>query len=263
MKSIKQIFLLIKQKGIIGFSKSLIHKIIKPRIPDYKFYLSFFLNKKGLEIGGPSSFFSKNGLLPLYPVVAKLDGCNFNKYTIWQKNIDNSHYNYENHKYGNQYICEATEITKAIPADNYDFVISCNVLEHIANSMKAINEWLKILKSSGTLLIIVPNKQSNFDHQRSTTKFEHLLDDFKRNIGEDDLSHLEEILKYHDLRLDVRAGSFEAFKVRSLKNFENRALHQHIFDLSLLKQVFNYFNLKILKENEINTDFIILGKKQS
>jgi hypothetical protein len=54
--------------------------------------------------------------------------------------------------------------------------------------------------------------------------------DFEQNVGEDDLTHLQEILEKHDLKRDPLAGSWENFKQRSLDNFSNRCLHHHVFN---------------------------------
>jgi len=69
------------------------------------------------------------------------------------------------------------------------------------------------------------------------TRFESLKDKFQRDVGEDDLSSLPEILELHYLEMDKPAGTPEQFKERSLKNFENRCLHHHVFDINLLIQV--------------------------
>lgn len=44
-------------------------------------------DKSGLEIGGPSSIFQKEGLLPIYPIFNNLDNCNFADLTIWEGRI--------------------------------------------------------------------------------------------------------------------------------------------------------------------------------
>jgi hypothetical protein len=54
--------------------------------------------------------------------------------------------------------------------------------------------------------------------------------DFENDTGEDDLSHVPEILDKHDLSRDAAAGSFEAFRQRCLDNVDNRCLHHHVFD---------------------------------
>ena len=147
-----------------------------------------------------------------------------------------------------------------IPDLKYDFIISSNCLEHIANPLKAIEEWIRVIKKNGLILLVLPNKEFCFDHKRPITEFSHLLSDFKNDTKEDDLTHLEEILELHDLKMDKRAGNYEEFKVRSLKNYNNRALHQHIFDLNLLKYIFIYFKLEILLTSE-GKELIILGRK--
>jgi hypothetical protein len=57
-----------------------------------------------------------------------------------------------------------------------------------------------------------------------------MLDDFERQVGEDDLTHLPEILEHHDLTKDLAAGSVQEFHKRSMDNLSNRCLHHHVFD---------------------------------
>lgn len=120
---------------------------------------------------------------------------------------------------------------------------------------------MRIIKTNGLLLLVLPNKDTNFDHKRNIISLDHLVDDFKNNISEQDLTHLDEILSLHDLSMDARAGDFEDFKKRSLNNFYNRCLHHHVYDMVLLKQIFNYFNVKLVSHDCTKTDFIILGRK--
>jgi len=244
-KKIKNLIKIYKTEGISGIIYKFKTYIFPPYIANYKIYQELFKDKIGLEIGGPSGIFERYGIIPIYPVIKRLDGCNFAKKTVWEelKEGDNN-FRYGN-KTGYQYICEATDLS-GISSETYDFVLASHCLEHIANPLKAIKEWLRVLKSKGLLLIVVPNKEYTFDHKRPMTSFEHLLNDFHNNIGEDDLTHLEEILKMHDLRLDPKAGDKESFKNRSLKNYENRCLHHHIFGTNLLVEIFNYFNIQVI-----------------
>ncbi|HWZ24924.1 MAG TPA: hypothetical protein VN037_06550 [Verrucomicrobiae bacterium] len=57
-----------------------------------------------------------------------------------------------------------------------------------------------------------------------------MLEDYERDIGEKDETHLNEILDLHDLSRDPPAGTPEQFRARSLLNIENRCLHHHVFD---------------------------------
>ncbi|WP_273568680.1 class I SAM-dependent methyltransferase [Maribacter halichondriae] len=230
------------------------------RIPNLENTHQLFSGKTGLEIGGPSGLFRNDGFVPLYKVIYGLDGCNFSNTTLWEGTIeDGESYTWHKGKTGIQYISEATDLNE-IPDGKYDFVISSNCLEHVANPMKALEEWVRVVNKGGLLLLALPNKAYNFDHYRPVTTFSHLLEDYKSNMGEDDMTHLDEILKLHDLSLDPPAGTPEQFKERSLKNPENRALHHHVFDVGLLTQMMEHFNIKVLQTCE-SREHIVLGRK--
>jgi SAM-dependent methyltransferase len=260
MKQLKKIIETIRERGLLFVFKRRLSKIGRRRIHKFGYLKQLFGDKRGLEVGGPSDVFRDKGFIPLYKIVKELDGCNFSNKTIWEGHIENgSVYQYYPNKKGIQYISEATDLS-FIQDSSYDFVISSNCLEHVANPFKAIEEWIRVIKKEGVLLLIVPNREYCFDHNRQVTPFSHLLEDFQNNTQEDDLTHLDEIVALHDLNMDKAAGSLDQFRERSLKNFDNRALHQHIFDISTLKEIFSYFRLEILLTHA-GRDYTILGKK--
>ncbi len=133
----------------------------------------------------------------------------------------------------------------------------------MANPLKAMKEWVRVVKGGGHLLLVLPNKAANFDYRRPVTKFEHLLDDYLRAIGEDDLTHLEEILQLHHLSRDPPAGDPEAFRQRSMDNVKNRTLHHHVFDRELIGQIFKHAELEMVVQQETRTDPIALGVKRN
>jgi SAM-dependent methyltransferase len=193
-------------------------------------------DKVGVEIGGPSG----TGNV-IYKHAAILDNIVFSNDTVWANHTEK--YNYYPNKQGNVIINDAVSISKV--SDNaYDFVFSSHCLEHIANPMKAVQEWLRILKPEGHLIIVVPEKSHCFDHQREYSSFSTLLSQYEKNVGEDDLSTLQEILRKHDLRLDPWAGSFENFTKRSLDNYKNRCLHHYVYNPKLLNEICAYFKCK-------------------
>lgn len=165
-------------------------------------------------------------------------------------------------KYGRKYICDAVDL-HLIPSEKYDFIISCNNLEHIANPLKAIKEWLRVIKPNALILLVLPNKKVIFDHNRIVVTLGHLIDDYNSNTSEDDLGHLDEVLKYHDLSLDPLAGTLEQFKKRTMKNHENRAMHHHVFNMEILQEIYGYFNIQVLLEHTTVSDYFILGRKAS
>lgn len=230
--------------------------------PDFRKLYDRFEGKFGLEIGGPSRVFGRGDLLPVYPLARRIDGVNFAAKTVWEGEIaEGMNYRYSRTKLGFQHIGEGTKL-RNIGDAAYDFVLSSHSLEHSANALRAVLEWKRVLKPGGVLLVIVPNKDETFDHRRAVTPFRHLVDDFEGNIDEDDLTHLDEILEAHDLSMDPRAGTLEQFRARSLKNFENRCLHHHVFDAVLIREVFRYFALDPIYEGSVEDNIIIVGERR-
>ena len=263
MSSINRVFFYFKELGVSNTLKFIRDKYHIERLSNNKKYLDSFAGKNGLEIGGPSNYFNEDNILPIYSVIKGLDGVNFSTNTIWEGSLTAGEtFRYDNFKKsGHQYICDAVDLNM-ISSEKYDFVISCNNLEHIANPFKAMHEWLRVTKSGGLVFLVLPNKRINFDHKRSVTSFDHLVSDYNSDMREDDMTHIDEILKTHDLFLDPLAGSLEKFRERALRNYENRALHQHVFDLALLKKIYDYFNIEIITSASTFTDHYILGRKK-
>jgi len=226
-------------------------------------YIKWLKEKIGLEIGGPSSIFNDDGILPIYSVVKRLDGCNFSENTVWEGHIQSGEtYRYHcGRKNGHQFICDAVNL-KMIQDESYDFVLASHVIEHIANPIKALLEWRRVLKEGGVLLLVVPHKDGTFDHNRQATTLQHLIHDFENDVKEDDLTHIEEILQLHDLSMDPAAGTPDEFKKRSMNNFNNRCLHHHVFDTMFAIEILNYCQFKILNLKTILPfHIIILGEK--
>jgi hypothetical protein len=61
--------------------------------------------------------------------------------------------------------------------------------------------------------------------------------------------------------MDPPAGDLEHFKERSLKNFQNRTLHHHVFDVPLIEQVLDHVGLEIVDMTTTKTDFFALATK--
>lgn len=236
-------------------------KLFNATIPDLQSWISLVENKWGIEIGGPSGIFSAKNFLPLYPFIKSLDGVNFSNQTIWEGKLDQGQNYLYAGKTGFQFIAEGTDL-KQIKDHQYHFVLSCNNLEHIANPVKALLEWKRIIKPGGIAILILPRKESNFDHKRSVTTFQHLKQDFENNVDEKDLTHLNEILELHDLKRDVHADSFENFKKRSEHNFENRSIHHHVFDMQLLKEMIHFVGMQTELFYSSPTDHFIAVRRQ-
>ena len=166
---------------------------------------------KALEIGGPSKMFTRRGALPVYPYLSKLDNCNFSEDTIWDTDAKSNVL--VNTSFGDttvnfQYCLEADDLSE-IKTEQYDVVLNSHVIEHVANPLKALEEWYRVLKPSGILILIVPHRKGTFDHNRPVTLFNHLIEDYQKSVGPDDLTHLPEVLDLHDINLDTGATDFQ------------------------------------------------------
>ena len=213
--------------------------------------ISYSLKDKiGLEIGGPSAFFDLKSIFPVYVFAKRIDGVNFSAETVWEGKINEGmSYSYTSNKNGYQYISEASELDN-IANNKYDFLLSCHSLEHIANPIKTLKNWNKVLKDGGKIIVVLPDKDFTFDHNRPYTTFAHLLDDFKSETDEHDTTHFQEILGLHDVSKDSMINSLEELKIRIQDNFSNRCVHHHVYSLDLVKQLFNYCRFKVIYQQK-------------
>lgn len=213
-------------------------RLLGPRFRCYRRHGTHFSAKVGLELGGPSYIFSSAGLFPVYPIAGRIDQSNFDVTTLWDRSptADEQWLQGDAPSREERIVAEATDLSR-IESGTYDFVISSHMLEHSANPLQALAEWKRVTKRGGALMLVLPHKDGTFDHRRSVTTLSHLREDFERHVGEDDLTHLAEILRLHDLSLDPPAGTHEQFAARCQRNFENRGMHHHVFDTRLAIEV--------------------------
>jgi SAM-dependent methyltransferase len=203
-------------------------RMAQGRIRHHRLYLSYVSGKRGLEIGGPSAVFRSRQPIDLYDHLGTLDNCDFARSTVWAEQQDA--YVFAKGKLaGCSIFCDGSAL-EPVADGTYDFILSSHNLEHFANPVKALMEWKRVLGPSGALILVLPYYKNTFDHRREPTNVDHIFSDYEHGVGEDDLTHLPEILEKHDLSKDPGVTDVESFRIRSLKNIENRCLHHHVFD---------------------------------
>ena len=229
------------------------------QLKSFELYLPYIQGKRGLEIGGPSDLFKKGSAIPVYEEAEIVDNCDFSKATVWAEHSEVFVFNREKTA-GSTFFCEGSALN-CISDASYDFVLSSHNLEHLANPIKALQEWQRVLKPDGALVLVLPYYRDTFDHLRQPTSVEHLFNDFEQGIGEDDLTHLPEILEKHDLTKDIAAGSKQDFHKRSLNNFSNRCLHHHVFDKRNSRELLSRVGFKVLSlEIVISPNICVLAR---
>lgn len=213
--------------------------------------------KVGFEIGGPSTFFRPLGYFPVYFLAKRIDVINYSNDTVWEGEIsEGKTFNYFKDKIGYQHIAEATNIDK-IGDNSYGFVLSCHSLEHVANPLKALFEWRRLLRKKGVLVLVLPKKESTFDHKRNYTSFQHLISDYQNNIDENDNTHYEEIINLHDVSRDAGLSSKEELITRTLEGYQNRCIHHHVFSLPLVKEILEYAGFSVLHQQEVHNFHLV------
>lgn len=205
--------------------------------------------KKALEIGGPSDIFNDGNLLPVYSVLRSVDNCLFSAQTMWSGEVraGRTFRYHPAREAGTQFICDGTDL-RPLADSSYGVVLASHCVEHIANPIRALGEWKRVLVKGGSLLLVLPHRDATFDWRRPVTPLEHMVRDYESHTAEDDLTHLPEVLALHDLERDPPAGSPEQFKERCLANATNRAMHHHVFDIRTALRLLDYagFQLRVV-----------------
>jgi SAM-dependent methyltransferase len=180
---------------------------------------------------------------------------------MWEGTIATDAFTVEGRTLGQQFIAEATLIDQAAPNPPYDFIVSSNCIEHIANPLKAFRAMAAILAPGGALVAVLPRKQTNFDRRRRTTSFGHLLEDFAKDVGEDDPTHTAEFIENFDISLAHFIPSRAAFLEMIESNATIRYMHHHVFDLPLLRACCAFAGLETVDARSAGTDYVILARK--
>jgi SAM-dependent methyltransferase len=86
------------------------------------------------------------------------------------------------------------DVDRLSPIENasFDAVIASHVIEHLANPLRALQEFHRVLRPGGRLVLIVPDRTRTFDRVREPTTVRHLLDEHARNVVEVSEEHIRE-----------------------------------------------------------------------
>lgn len=233
--------------GMTAVFRAVVRRLLMPHARLFAQARDLVRDGTGLEIGGPSPIFSRGGLLPLYPHAARLDNCNFASTTLWEGEIAaGDSFVFDRRKApGRQFIGEGGELA-GVPDAHYDFLLSSHMLEHAANSLRALGNWRRVLRPGGTLVLVLPHHDGAFDHLRPLTTIAHLRDDLANGTGEGDQTHVAEILALHDVSRDPGAREVATFRARALDNATVRSLHHHVFDARLVMEALDEAGFELL-----------------
>jgi SAM-dependent methyltransferase len=256
---VKRFVSVFKAGGVAGVLSAAARRMRTPHAQSFAKCRELVKDGMGIEIGGPSPIFAWGGLIPVYPVAKRIDNVNFARKTIWEDTTrEGEWFHFHSGKApGQQFVAEGADLS-VISSGKYDFVLSSHMLEHTANPLRAFDEWKRLLKPGGALVLVVPARDGAFDHRRPITSMAHLIEDFEKGVGEDDLTHLAEVLQLHDLSRDPGATDAEMFRERAERNPEVRSLHHHVFDTRLAVNAVNHAGFELVTAEPLLPYHIVL-----
>lgn len=215
---------------------------------------------RALEIGGPSACFGRDGLLPVYPVFEQMDGVQPMSQTLWHDLDPQAGYVVDGERRGDLHILDDIELV-VVPDGTYDVVLSSHVIEHIANPLLALQAWRRVSVPQGYLLMVAPHMAATFDHRRPLTPLSHMVADLQAGTEEDDLTHLDEMLRLHDADRDVRGTADSDFARGLRENARTRTLHHHTFITTSFIELLTYAGLQVLvAEARLPHDIYVLAR---
>lgn len=223
----------------------------------YPLVRAHLTGRSGVEIGGPSFVFDTN--LPIYRHIQALDNCVFSEVTHWEgTRMAGATFHFDKGKRaGNNFITEGATL-EGIEDASYDFVLSSHNLEHIANPIKALQNWKRVLKPQGFLLLSLPDKTRTFDYLRPVTTLDHLREDYARDTTEHDMTHVEELVTLWDYKKFPIANSIAEHRERYRDNYHQRLVHHHVFDLLSAVRLIDFAGFKVLSKERCRPNHLIL-----
>lgn len=152
-----------------------------------------------------------------------------------------------------------------IPYENesFSFVLNEHVLEHIANPIKAIQEWTRVLKKGGHLYLVLPHKERTNDKHREVTTLEHLIADYEKNVPYNDPEHFDDWFS----NVVERGLMPEHYKhMQKEQLLDTASIHHHVWTEREVEELLKYLDLEIIfvdsQLKDRRDSFVIIAKKE-
>jgi SAM-dependent methyltransferase len=127
----------------------------------------------------------------------------------------------------------------------FDFVILCHVIEHVANPINVIGELFRIVKPGGHVVIACPDKRYTFDKDRDLTSFMHLVLEYHQQVDTVTDEHYRDYLAGAHPHILELPESDIAIHLASVRN---RREHAHVWDSNSFR-AFLVATLSMFNEN--------------
>ena len=186
-----------------------------------------FAGAVALEPGGPSALFGAEGLVPVYPQLAALDTLDYAERTLWS---DAPRAEAE--------LADARPPPadrRGRPAERHPrgLLRRAACLARAGAPRQPARRARRVGPRGASGRPRAPDRPPPRRHLRPPPPGHPAgapaRDDAARETGEDDVTHVEEILALHDLERDPGAPDRETFERRCRENASTRAMHHHVF----------------------------------
>lgn len=125
------------------------------------------------------------------------------------------------------------ETMEGIDDESVDFIIASHVIEHTRNPLRALQQAYRKLRSSGTCILVIPDKEVTFDRDRPITDLSHLIEDFEDPSRERDWLHYVEFFEKAFPQPDPVAAAQGPFE-------EKHDIHFHTWTFESFAQMLTY-----------------------
>lgn len=141
--------------------------------------------------------------------------------TVWRQEV-------EGHRLANVDIVTDATTLSAVADESMDFVVASHVIEHIEDPIRAISNFVRVLRQEGTVLLIVPNRHYTFDVNRPPTSIEHVFRDHCAGPAWSRRAHYEEWVHVVE---NINAPQAARARIDELER-SRYAIHFHVWNPS-------------------------------
>ncbi len=137
-------------------------------------------------------------------------------------------------------------------ADNqFDFLLSSHCLEHCPDAIGTLEEWRRVVRPGGRLVLILPHALRMFDCGRALTTVAHHIEDHKKGVGLDDPAHCEEfervsIPAQHHYWLDFPDARLPDGRINRQWVYENGCIHYHVWRTQEMIELLRHVNCRVV-----------------
>ena len=147
-----------------------------------------------------------------------------------------------------QSLVEPTHLLSAddlgsIPSEQFDFLVSNHLLEHLADPLAAMEEWLRVLRPGGLLFLSVPGFRGNlYDYRRDPVRIDHLVEVARlrgrpADVARHKLEHWREVAR--EVELMAEDSPDFTTRVEHLAAVDY-PIHFHVYDAESVRQILSH-----------------------